>query len=113
MSTFLEKIESGHTTFDNVLYFMMSRKEITVSEYLFMMYVLMLNNFRRHRTSARQLEKVVPLSRETISSVIKSLEAKAMIEIEPAGKFMIIHSNLEIIRTAKISIKSQKQQEKE
>ena len=113
MSSFLEKVKSGYTHFDNIIFFMMTDGVITHSEFIFMMYVLMLNKFRKHKTSRNQLEKVLRMKRETISQIIKSLELKKLIEIETIDKFIIIHSNIEIERTATVTIKTQEEQTQE
>jgi len=113
VKSFSDKVKNGFTILPNPIFFLLSEGVISHAELIILIYVQMLNNFRRHKTSRSQLEKVLKMKRETISKNLDLLVSKNLIEIEPSGKFIIIHSNIEIEGENKIVIKSQKDQKDE
>lgn len=112
MSSFMDKVRNGFTMSPNHVMFLFFDGIISKNEYVLLSYIMMMNNFKRHKTSFRQLEKLMHTNRETISINLKTLVEKKLVEVEQCDKFIVIHSNITIERVD-IALKTQSDQAKE
>ncbi len=110
---FAHAVANGFTNLPNKIFMMYADGLLSPSELITLIYVQMLNNFREHRTSRKQLESVLRMNRETISKMLKSLCEKGFIEIEQVGKFIIIHSNIVVKTETVIELKTKEQRKQE
>lgn len=111
MATFFESYSKGFFMAPNKVFDFVAEGKLDKNQFMILMYILSLNNFRFHKTSRTQIANKLKMKRETVAECLNYLTSLGFVEIESKGLYMIIHSN--IVYQGEIKIKTQKEQKEE